>query len=63
MNSGGSAAYVQGVRTRKVEVLVQSLGITGISKSERMWVRMSPSLRRVLLAIMLALSSPWISRR
>jgi transposase-like protein len=27
-------AYVQGVSTRKVEALVQSLGITGISKSE-----------------------------
>ena len=27
-------AYVQGVSTRKVEALVQSLGITGLSKSE-----------------------------
>src|ERR671939_1274773 len=27
-------AYVQGVSTRKVEALVQTLGITGISKSE-----------------------------
>src|SRR5919199_1368308 len=27
-------AYVQGVSTRKVEALVQSLGIAGISKSE-----------------------------
>jgi putative transposase len=27
-------AYVQGVRTRKLEALVQSLGIAGISKSE-----------------------------
>ena len=29
-----SEAYVQGVSTRKVEALVQSLGIAGISKSE-----------------------------
>jgi transposase-like protein len=29
-----AAAYVQGVSTRKVEALVQSLGIAGISKSE-----------------------------
>jgi transposase-like protein len=27
-------AYVQGVSTRKVEALVQSLGIMGVSKSE-----------------------------
>jgi putative transposase len=27
-------AYVQGVSTRKVDALVQALGITGISKSE-----------------------------
>src|SRR5262252_554382 len=29
-----TAAYVRGVSTRKVEALVQSLGIAGISKSE-----------------------------
>jgi transposase-like protein len=29
-----SEAYMQGVSTRKVEALVQSLGMAGISKSE-----------------------------